>query len=65
VPPNKGIYRGSAKETIKVAIKSEELQRIPPELASDRTQSIDIPTYPGKYAPHKELVGLQQEQQQQ
>jgi len=65
VPPNKGIYRGTAKEAIKVAIHSEALTTMPPELASDRTQSINIPTYPGKYAPHKELVGLQQEQQQQ
>jgi len=65
VPPNKGIYRGSAHESIKVAIKSEELTAIPPELATDRTQSINIPTYPGAHTPHKELVPLQQEQQQQ
>jgi transglutaminase-like putative cysteine protease len=65
VPPNKGIYRGSAQEKIKVAVKSEELKTIPPELASDHNQTINIPTYPGSHAPHTDQVSMQQEQQQQ
>ncbi|HEX8524456.1 MAG TPA: transglutaminase family protein [Tepidisphaeraceae bacterium] len=65
VPPNKGIYRGSAHENIKVAVRSEELKAIPPELAADRNQSINIPTYPGHHQPHQDQVSLQQEQQQQ
>lgn len=65
IPPNKGIYRGSAREAIKVAVKSEELQAIPPELAQDRTQAINIPIYPGHHVPHSDQVSLQQEQQQQ
>ncbi len=65
VPPNKGIYRGNAAETIQVAVKSEELEAIPPTLVSERTQAINIPTYPAPHVPHREDTSLQQEQQQQ
>ena len=44
VPPNKGVYRGKAKETIEVQVHSEELETIPPELAAERMQSLNIPT---------------------
>ena len=30
VPPNRGVYRGNAEETIDVAVKSEMLNTIPP-----------------------------------
>jgi transglutaminase-like putative cysteine protease len=65
VPPNKGLYRGSASETIDVAVHSEELTTIPPELAAERMQSLDIPIYPAGYAGHREMVAQQQEHQQQ
>ena len=35
VPPNKGVYRGAAQESINVRVKSEELEAIPPELVAD------------------------------
>jgi transglutaminase-like putative cysteine protease len=65
VPPNKGIYRGSARESIDVQVRSELLSRVPPELASDRMQQINVPTFPGTHAPHREQVIHQQEHQQQ
>jgi transglutaminase-like putative cysteine protease len=65
VPPNKGIYRGSAKETINVAVTSDELKTVPAELAAERMQSLNIPLYPPGASPHREQVNQQQEQQQQ
>ena len=65
VPPNKGIYRGLASESIDVAVQSEELRSVPPELAAERVQSLSIPIYPTGTLPHQDLINQQQEQQQQ
>jgi transglutaminase-like putative cysteine protease len=65
VPPNRGVYRGKANETIDVAVKSEELQTIPPELAAERMMSLEIPAYPTGAAALRELAELQEVQQQQ
>jgi len=65
VTPNKGVYRGSARESIDAAVRSEELRVVPPELAAERVQSLSIPTFPGGSALHRELINQQQEQQQQ
>jgi transglutaminase-like putative cysteine protease len=65
VPPNKGIYRGNAEESIQAVVHTELLGSVPPELAADRVQQIPVPTYPGKHAPYRDQVILQQEHQQQ
>jgi transglutaminase-like putative cysteine protease len=66
VPPNRGIYRGNAEETINVAVKSEELPYVPPELAAERMQSIEVPVYNrGHHAHHGEIANQQEHQQQQ
>ena len=65
VPPNKGVYRGKARESIDVAVHSEELTEIPPELAAERVQSLAVPTYPEGIASHRDLANQQQEHQQQ
>jgi transglutaminase-like putative cysteine protease len=65
VPPNKGIYRGSSTEAIEVAVHSEELIKVPAELAAERVQSLAIPTYPNGTTTHLEAINQQQEQQQQ
>ena len=65
VPPNKGTYRGKAKESIEVAVHTEVLTTIPPELAAERVQSLPIPTYPAGAAVHREAIHHQPEQQQQ
>ena len=64
VPPNKGTYRGVAKEAIEVAVRSEELRTVPAELAAERVQSLSIPTYGGAGGPHQEMISHQQDQQQ-
>jgi transglutaminase-like putative cysteine protease len=65
VPPNKGIYRGNAEETIIAIVSTETLTVVPPELTSDRTQHLNVPTFPGKHAPYRDQVVQQQEHQQQ
>jgi transglutaminase-like putative cysteine protease len=65
VPPNRGQYTGTAKETIEVQVQSEELHSIPPELAAERVQSLEIPVYPAGSAGHREFVNQQIEHQQQ
>jgi len=69
VPPNKGLYRGNAQETIDVRVASEELPMVPSELAAERVQSLMIPTYPAGYSIHREMadqqIEVQQQQQQQ
>jgi len=65
VPPNKGVYRGSAYETIDVQVKSIELKMIPPELAAERVLPLSVEVFPGGKTAHRELVTLQQEHQQQ
>jgi transglutaminase-like putative cysteine protease len=65
VSPNKGIYRGKANESIEVAVQSEELRVVPPELAAERLQSLSIPTFQAGTRGHIDQVNQQQEQQQQ
>jgi len=64
VPPNKGIYRGTAQESIEVAVQSEELRVVPPELAAERVQSLAIPIFAGAAGPHQDMLNQQQDQQQ-
>jgi transglutaminase-like putative cysteine protease len=65
VPPNRGVYRGKANETINVAVTSSELPVIPPELAAERMQSLEIPAYPTGAAALRVMAELQEVQQQQ
>jgi transglutaminase-like putative cysteine protease len=65
VPPNKGLYRGNAKEEIDVKVHSEPLAAIPAELAAERVQSLGIATYPAGYSTHREMAEQQVEAQQQ
>jgi transglutaminase-like putative cysteine protease len=65
VPPNRGVYRGTADETIKVSVDIEELPAIPPALAAERYHAIDLAVYSQRRLADAELVTQQQEQQQQ
>ncbi|MDP9172599.1 MAG: transglutaminase family protein [Planctomycetota bacterium] len=65
VPPNRGVYRGNAEETISVTVKSEELPAIPAELAAERIQSLEVPIYAPGYEGEREFVNQQGNQQQQ
>ena len=65
VPPNKGVYRGESKETINVAVHSEQLSSIPAELAAERTEALNIPVFAGNIDEQMQQIKQQQEQQQQ
>lgn len=65
VPPNKGMFSGAGKETIEVAVHTQELPHIPPEMAAERVESLPIAVYPEGRVAHAELVTQQQEHQQQ
>jgi transglutaminase-like putative cysteine protease len=65
VPPNKGVYRGTAIETIDVRVHSEELGGIPSELAAERMASLPVPIDAAGISIHREAAPMQQEQQQQ
>ena len=66
VPPNKGIYRGKATETIDVRVHTEPLSQVPPELAAEKYRSLQIPSHRERQiSPRDMTVSQQQEQQQQ
>ena len=65
VPPNRGVFRGKASETIDVAVSTEVLSAIPSELAAERFKSLEVPIYPPGYATHRVFVNQQEHQQQQ
>jgi transglutaminase-like putative cysteine protease len=66
VPPNKGIYRGKATETIDVQVHTEKLAQVPPELAAEKYRSLQIPSHREKQlSPRDMTISQQQEQQQQ
>lgn len=47
VPPNKGLYRGNAKETIQASVKSEVLRTIPSDLFPEKIAPL-LPASPQK-----------------
>jgi transglutaminase-like putative cysteine protease len=66
VPPNRGVYRGKAIETIDVQVHSEELPSVPPELAAEKFRSLQVPSQKDRQInPRDMAVSQQQEQQQQ
>lgn len=65
VPPNRGLYRGKAEERIEVSVESEALPAVPQELAAERFDAIDVPSYRDGAAYHREVLAYQQEHQQQ
>ncbi len=70
VTPNKGVYKGKGEEAIDVTVHSEELSSVPPELAAERTGSLNLPVFAGYRIDSAEQqqeqhLHEQQEQQQQ
>lgn len=65
VPPNKGVFRGNAEQSILVRVKSEELLEMPVGLAPERFESLGIKTREAPRLIHVDQIAQQQEQQQQ
>jgi len=69
VPPHKGVYRGSARETMSVSVITCELHELTSRLVGERTGSLDVPVF--NFAGRGPVGGwildeqVQQQQQQQ
>jgi transglutaminase-like putative cysteine protease len=67
VPPNRGVYRGDASETIRVSVHTEEVTEVPKGLLTPRAARMEEPSFDEGPAPavHREGLDYQQEQEQQ
>jgi len=66
VPPNKGVYRGKAREAIAVAVASEELDEIPQALAAESLESLAVDVFTqDALAVDRSIAAHHQEHQQQ
>jgi transglutaminase-like putative cysteine protease len=69
VPPHKGVYRGSARETMSVSVITRELRELTNRLVGERTGSLEVPVF--NFAGRGPVGGwildeqVQQQQQQQ
>lgn len=65
VPPNRGVYRGAAEESINVAVESNELPAIPWALVPERYDGISLEAPSVFRADNLEAITQQQQGQQQ
>lgn len=65
VPPNRGVFRGDAKESIKVSVSIEKVSAVPQGLLAPRPAPLEVPTFADGAIRHTEEIDYQQEQQQQ
>jgi transglutaminase-like putative cysteine protease len=65
VAPNRGVYRGQAREAITVTVTSERLRSVPGHLAAERFEAIPLPTQTPDSRIDYEQIAQQQERQQQ
>lgn len=64
VPPNRGVFRGDATETIRASVVIDEVSELPEGLLAPRAlQTVGLPV--GGSRPHVEELDYQQQQQQQ
>ena len=65
VPPNKGLYRGGAKESIEVSVKTEILEHIPRDLFPEKIMPMGVASGNGASLPFQRFEPLTQMQGQQ
>jgi transglutaminase-like putative cysteine protease len=65
VPPNRGVFRGDASESIKVLVTIEPVSEVPGGLLAPRPSALEVPSFADGAVDHKEEIDYQQEQQQQ
>ena len=65
VPPNRGIFRGDASESIKARVEMKAVAQVPRNLLAPRPVPLSVPTYDQGPALHREKLDYQLEQQQQ
>jgi transglutaminase-like putative cysteine protease len=65
VPPNKGVYRGRAKESISVRVETRALERLPSLLWQEQLPPLMVPLVPIVYRTRPEEKPEEEEAQQQ
>jgi len=65
VPPNRGLYKGKAKEEIAVKVFTQEMHEVPSNLPDEQIERLGVATYPGSAAFGRMKDGRLEEQQQQ
>lgn len=65
VPPNRGVYRGAATETIRVVVRIDEVAEVPRGLLVPAAASLEVATLAAAPAEHRERLDYQQQEQQQ
>lgn len=65
VPPNRGVYRGAATETIRVVVRIDEVVEVPRGLLAPAAAGLDVATLALTAADHRERLDYQQQEQQQ
>ncbi len=65
VPPNKGLFKGKAVESMVVAVQSEVMAAIPLGLPAERIASTNVPTYNSSKEYLRDLANQRQAPQQQ
>jgi transglutaminase-like putative cysteine protease len=65
VPPNRGMFKGVSKESMTVAVQSEELAGVPGGLPAERIEALGIRTLPGENESSVDASNQQVAQQQQ
>lgn len=65
VPPNKGLYRGQAKESINVTVHTQKLEFIPADLFPEKIVPMGVASSNGVPLPFKRFEGHHQEHAQQ
>ncbi len=65
VPPNKGLYRGQAKESMNVTVHTQQLDVIPADLFPEKIIPLGVLSVSGGTVPLKRIEGHHQEHAQQ
>jgi transglutaminase-like putative cysteine protease len=70
VPPNKGIYRGGARETLRAEVRTQVIPPEPVAMPSERIEPIDLPVFqeiperrPDRPLTPADIAAIQQQQQ--
>jgi hypothetical protein len=65
IPPNRGIFKGDAEESIRARVEMQLVHEVPRSLLAPRPAPLHVPTYGEGPALHRENIDYQLEQQQQ
>ncbi len=65
VAPNRGVYRGTATENIRVTVQSQRLRHVPAYLDAERFETLPVATLEDQTPLSHQLAAHQQERQQQ